>query len=416
MVSRRVLAGTVLLAALCADARSAAAQTADDLFNDQVLQRMDLWVNTRDWYLLRAHPDEKDYYPANLKWNGATVTNVAIRIKGTGSLSTAKPALRVDFDRYASGRTFLGLGAIELNNAVQDPSGLRELLTMKTYRTMGLPAPRMAPVALYVNNTYLGYYLVVEEVDEAFLSRAYGENSGYLFEYKWLSYYYFGYLGTALEQYAAIYEPTTRTTESFGNLYLPIEAMIRTINEASDENFVPAVSPYTDLNAFMRLVAAQAAIAEADGVLGNWAVNNHFLYRLTGRTLHQFIPWDASSSLHALDYSLYIGHDDNVLMRRALTVPSLKQLYYDTLIEAAGLFDQVDGEAGTGHAAPGWLEREAARLLGVIRPAVLADQVKPLTNEEFEAGAEEVLTFARLRGAYVRWEARRLRPGARPVY
>jgi len=62
MVSRRVLAGAMLLAALSADARAAAAQTSADLFNDQVLQRIDLYVNSRDWYWLRARYMTNDYY------------------------------------------------------------------------------------------------------------------------------------------------------------------------------------------------------------------------------------------------------------------------------------------------------------------------------------------------------------------
>jgi spore coat protein CotH len=416
MAARRLLAGALLLAALCANTREAAAQTSTDLFNDQALQRVDLYVNTRDWYWLRALPDSSDYYPANMKWNGAMVTNVGIRLRGTGSRSATKPALRVDFDRYAAGRTFLGLSAISLRNNIQDPSGVRELLTMKTYRAMGLPAPRMAPAALYVNNGYFGLYTLTEEIDEAFLERVFGESSGYLFEYRWSSYYYFGYLGTDLSQYANLYPPRTRDTESLSARYQPVEAMIRAINDASDGNFAAAVSPYTDLNVFMRLVAVQAAIAEADGLLGSWSVNNHFLYRLNGRTLHHFIPWDASSSLHALDYPLHVGHDENVLMRRALTVPSLISLYYDTLVATANLFDQADGAGETGQAAPGWLERDASRLLDLIRPAMLADQVKPFTNAEFDAGAEEVLAFTRIRGAFVRWEARRFKPGARPVY
>jgi spore coat protein CotH len=416
MAARRLLAGALLLAALCAEARGAAAQTAADLFNDQALQRIDLWVNTRDWYLLRANVDSNDYYPANMKWNGTTVTNVAIRLRGTGSRSASKPALRIDFNRYATGRTFVGLTAISLRNNVQDPSGVRELLTMKTYRAMGLPAPRMAPVALYVNNVYLGYYTVTEEIDETFLAGAFGENSGYLFEYRWLTYYYFGYLGTDLATYAAIYEPRTRATESQGALYLPVEAMIRTINEASDDSFVAAVSQYTDFNAFMRLVAVQAAIGECDGLLGNWGVANHYLYRLDGRTLHRFIPWDASSSLHALDYPLHAGHDENVLMRRAMAVPAKKQIYYDTLMEAAALFDQADGPATAEQPSAGWLAREAGRLLDLIRPAMYADQVKPFTNAEFDAGADEILTFARIRGEFVRWEARRFKAGSRPVY
>ena len=410
MVTPRVMAGTMLLAALCMDVRGAVAQTADDLFNDQSLQRIDLWVHTRDWYLLRALPDTPAYYPANLKWNGITVTNVAIRIRGTGSLSAAKPALKIDFNRYATGRTFLGLKALSLNNVWQDASGLRELLAMKVYRTLGLPASRMAPVALYINNEYAGYYLVVEEVDEPFLARAFGESGGYLFEYKWISSYYFDYLGADLAPYAAMYEPKTRATESDGALYLPLEEMVRTVNEAPDEDFPAAVSPHIDLEGFMRLTAAQAAVAEPDGLLGGWGMNNHYLYRSGQRAPHRFVPWDASVALAAADYPVHAWHAENVLMRRAMAAPSLMQRYRDTLLEAADLFDRSEAGPPPAERGPGWLEREASRLLDLIRPAVYADPLKPFTNEAFDAGAAEVLAFARTRSSFVRREVGRLWP------
>ena len=416
MVSRRTLAGVLLLAAACANVRAASAQTSADLFNDQALQRIDLYVNTRDWHWLRARYLTNDYYPANMKWNGTTVPNVGIRIRGAGSRSPSKPALRVDFNRYAAGRTFLGLTSIALNNGAQDPSGLRELLTLKVYAALGVPAPRIAPAALYVNNEYLGLYSVIEEVDEAFLSRVFGERDGHLFEYRWTFYYYFEYLGSALEPYAGLYEPKTRATESAATLYRPVEAMLRAVNEAFDEDFASAVSAYTDLPAFMRLVAAQAAMGECDGLLGSWAVSNHFLYRLTGRTVHRFVPWDASSSICYMDYPLHAGHAENVLMRRAMAVPSLEAVYHDALVEAADLFDRVDGPPAPEQPSPGWLEREAVRLLGLIRDAAYADRAKPYSNAEFDAAAEQVLAFTRSRSSFIRREVWRFGPGAGPVY
>ena len=361
MVKRRVIAAVVLLAAAGLDARSAAGQTSADLFNDQVLQRIDLYVNTRDWYLLRARYMENEYYPANLKWNGTTVTNVAIRSRGTGSRSPVKPALRVDFNRYATGRTFLGLTAVDLNNATQDPSSLREALAMKFYRAMGIPAPRAAPAALYVNNTYFGLYLLVEEIDEAAIARLFGESGGYLFEYKWTFPWQFEYL---------------------------------------------------ELGAFIRLVAVQAFIGEADGLLGNWGVNNHYLYRASQKNLHRFIVWDASSSFHLSDYPLDAGHAESVLMRRAMSVPGLKAAYRDTLLEAAALADQVEGPGTPEAPARGWLEREAVRLLDLIRDTAYADKAKPFTNAEFDEAASMILAFARSRGDVARRVATRFAPTA----
>jgi len=410
MVTRRVLAAVVLLAATGLDARSAAGQTSAELFNDQVLQRIDLYVNTRDWHLLRARYLENEYYPANRKWNGTTVTNVAIRSRGSGSRSAAKPALRVDFNRYATGRTFLGLTAVDLNNAVQDPSNLREALAMKVYRAMGIPAPRAVPAALYVNNAFFGLYLLVEEIDEAAIARLFGESGGYLFEYKWTFPWQFEYLGNDLAAYAALYEPQTRVTESAGALYLPVEAMVRTITDAPDDRFAEAMSEYLEIGAFIRLVAAQAFIGEADGLLGNWGVNNHYLYRASQGNLHRFVVWDASSAFHLSDYPLDAGHAESVLMRRAMSVPALKAAYHDTLLEAAALADQIDGPGTPDAPARGWLEREAVRLLDLIRDAAYADRVKPFTNAEFDEAASMILAFARSRGDVARRAAPRVAP------
>jgi spore coat protein CotH len=416
MASRRVLAGAAVALLMLIHVAGAAAQTADDLFNDQVLHRIDLFVNTKDWYLLRANYLTNDYYPANMKWRGTTTANVAIRVRGTGSRSAVKPGFRVDFNRYATGRTFLGLKAVDLNNMVQDPSCLREALAMKVYRSMGVPAPRTAFAALYLNNAYFGLYLIVEEIDDVAAARLLGEGSGYLFEYKWTFLYNFEYRGSDLAAYGTLWEPKTRETESARALYAPIEAMIRTINDVSDEGFVPAVSEFLDLSLFMRLVAVQAAVAEADGLLGNWGLNNHYLYRFNGRNLHQFIVWDASTSFHAIDYPLYSGHAESVLMRRAIAVPALKAVYQDTLIEAAALFDQVDAAASPDQPNPGWLEREASRLRDLIQTAARADQVKPFSNAEFDAATDEILTFAHTRGALVRREVARSANGAGQLY
>jgi spore coat protein CotH len=270
---------------------------------------------------------------------------------------------------------------------------------------MGIPAPRTALATLYLNNTYLGLYLIVEEIDEVAVARLLGESAGYLFEFRWNFTYNFEYLGSDLTAYTKIYEPRTRSTESSSALYAPIEAWIRTINDASDENFAAAVSQYTDLSVFMRFVAAQAFIAECDGILGNWGANNHYVYRPPQRNLHQFIVWDASSSFQVLDYPIHAGHAESVLMRRAMLVPDLRDLYFGTVLEAAAFNDQTETE---GQPGPGWLEREASRLLGLIQTAAYADTVKPYTNDEFDQAAAYMLTFARTRSQFVRGEATRL--------
>ncbi len=397
MGTGRIIAGAALSLVLLSLPGDARAQTADDLFNDQVLHRIDLWVNTRDFATLKAEYETNNYYPANLKWNGMTVTNVGIRSRGLGSRNGEKPGLRVDVNRYVDGRTFLGLTAFNLNNMTQDPTSVREVMAMKFYRAMGLPAPRIAEAALYVNNEFYGAYIIVEEIDAVSAARLLGENSGYLFEFKWRFVWFFDYLGSDLAAYKAIYEPKLRPTESDASLYDPIEAMTRTINSASDEDFVASVSQYLDLTTYLRIVGVQAFIAECDGLLGNWGIANHFLYRFNGKPLGQFIIWDASSAFYTSSYPFTVGLTDNVLMRRAMAVPALRAVFFGAILEAAAWADHTD-EPGQ----PGWLESELTRLQNLNRDVVHADRVKPYSNDDYDLASADILNFARTRGALAR--------------
>src|SRR6478609_1574425 len=135
---RRAAAALIVVIGLAAPAWS---QTSDDLFNPEVIQRLDLWLNSSDWAKLKAAFQENTYYPADMTWNGQTVYNVGIRSRGLGSRSSTKPGLRVDFDRYADGQHFLGLKSLVLDNLTQDPSGIRETTIMHFYtRLSGIPA------------------------------------------------------------------------------------------------------------------------------------------------------------------------------------------------------------------------------------------------------------------------------------
>ena len=186
------------------------AQTTDDLFNPGALQRIDLRMHSQDWSKLRESFQENTYYPADFVWNGQTVRNSGVRSRGLGSRSGTKPGLRVDFDRYTSDQTFLGLKSVILDNLTQDPSGVRESVAMRMFARMGVPGPRESFARLYVNDQLIGLYAIVESVDKDLLARVYGtvegnvQNDGYLFEYNYVvgSPWRFEYLGQDLDPYS----------------------------------------------------------------------------------------------------------------------------------------------------------------------------------------------------------------------
>jgi len=407
---RYIVEWFLALAALACGSGPALAQTQADFFDDSALQEVRLAISDRDWQALKTHFQDNTYYTADLTWRGITIRNVGIRSRGGGTRSGTKPGLRFDINRYVASQEFLGLKAFDLKNMDTDASLLRESVAMKIYARMGLAAPREAHTRFYVNNQYAGVYVIVEEIDRTFLSHAFGpleaqvEHGGYLFEYKWAFPYDFQYLGSDLKAYAPLFEPQTRDTDAIVDLYGPIESMIRTINESTDDDFAAAVNKYLDLPLFMKYLAVELFTVEWDGFTGNWETNNFYLYRFeqTGRSQlipkdrdHAFI-WDGVDAADFIDAPITLRLDTNVLARRATAVPELLQLFLDALNGIVGLAETT---------APGdprgWLEREIDRQARQIAPAVAEDPVFPFSVDDFQAEVNFLLRFARTRPSVV---------------
>ena len=381
----------------------AVAQTQDDFFNDAVLQEVRLAISSRDWQTLKARASEDTYYSADITWNGVTVRNVGIRSRGSSTRNGIKPGLRVDINRFVASQEFLGLKAFVLDNMYSDASLVRESVTMKMFAKMGVPASREAHARLFVNNEYVGVYVLSESIDRTFVNRAFGaaeanvENGGYLLEFEHVAFYHFEYLGPDLSAYAGLFKPQTRDTDSAANIYGPLADMIRTINESADEDFETAVGRYLDLKQAVAYVAIEEFMVEWDGLVGFAGMNNFYLYRSRQTGLSQLIPKDKDAALASVNDSILLRLDTNVLVRRALMVPELRQAFVDALLRCAALADEpgVDDPRG-------WLEREVDGETRQIAQAVSEDPVYPASFDQFQATVDQLLDFARNRSAVVR--------------
>lgn len=380
--------------------------TADQLFDSQVLHRVDLLVHSGDWTKLKENFLENEYYPADLTWNGQTVRNVGIRSRGHGSRSGTKPGLRVDFNRYATGQRFLGLRSLVLDNLTQDSSGIHETVAMQLMARMGVPAPREAHTRLYVNNEYAGLYTIVESVDKGLLARVFGivnedtQNDGFLFEFDWLDEWRLGYLGDDLRPYKDRFDAKTKESRSDEEKYRPIETLVRLINDTREDRLEEAIGSLFDLPGFMRYVATQNFLAEADGVLGTWGINNFYLYRLEDSPQHVLIAWDADVTFWGPTFPTNEGHDANLLMNKLMRVQKFRDLYYAELRRAMDLASEPVDE-GT------WLEAEIRRQLDLIDTAMREDPFKPYGNNLFDASREAMTNFTANRLTFMRCELER---------
>lgn len=386
--------------------------TANDFFDDNFVRDIRLDINTRDWQALKDNYQSNTYYPADFRWQDQVVRNVGIRSRGTASRSGVKPGLRVDFDRYTTDQKFLGLKSFILRNNATDPSSLHERISMGLFRRLGLPVSREAHVRLFISGAYAGLHMIVESPDKDFLARHFGENAGYLYKFDRNvgdAPYYFNYLGPEDSRYVPHpFKPETHESDPQPR---PITDMIQVIEESSEAGFRAAIAPFIDLAAFVRHVAIENFLAETDGMLGESGMNNFYLYRPPGTRLHRLIPWDKSDTISSgPTFSIVHNIDDrpepmrNRLMVRAMKWDDLKDLYFQSLLDAVGSAGALIPGDGRG-----WMEREVEREFQQIREAALSDPEKTHSNDQFLAAVEALRVFARERGAFVSGEVARHR-------
>src|SRR5262249_28452231 len=152
-------------------------------------------------------------------------------------------------------------------------------MSFKLMRRLGMNAPRAAHARLYVNDEYMGLYMIVENVDEAFVRDRFHEN-GFLYNYQYPKEnptYRLQYRRAHVAAYCpAPFEPKTHELEPECEV---IERMIRTINQAPDEEFGEQIGKYLDMRLFLKEVAVEAYLGDSDGIAGDFGINNFYLYR-----------------------------------------------------------------------------------------------------------------------------------------
>jgi spore coat protein CotH len=360
-------------AAFFSIAAPAAAQ--DPIYDQSRLHDTRIVMDPADWRALRENFRTNQYYAANLSIDGEVVQQVGIRSRGKGSRSGEKPGLKVDMNRYVSGQEFHGRKSVILDNLVQDPTFLREPLAYAVFEAMGIAAPQIAHTRLTVNDEYWGVYSLVEDITKPFLEARLGDKEGNLFSYEWTFEYDFSYRGADSRAYVPVpFEPETNEDDLDPS---GLVAFIRTANEAPDASFGSAIASFLDVPRFLTHIAVENAIAEQDGFLGSQGMNNFYLYQYAGQSRFVLIPWDKDTTFVAPSWPILYRLETNVLARRLLADPANMAFYRDAV-----------KRAGAVAVNPGFLLPRIERAYALIRNAVLEDDKKPYTDEEFELGVE----------------------------
>lgn len=159
------------------------------LFNTDSIISVNILMDQEDWEDMLANAASEEYYPCDVEINGETFYRVGIRPKGNTSLSaivsdpdTDRYSFKLEFDHYVDGQTCWGLDKLVLNNNYADATNMKEALVYDMYQHLGADASLYNYAQISVNGEYWGVYLALEAVEDSFLLRNYGAESGELYK------------------------------------------------------------------------------------------------------------------------------------------------------------------------------------------------------------------------------------------
>jgi spore coat protein CotH len=157
-------------------------------FYDDRVVTVRVVMSEEDWEYMQQNARAEEYAKADLWYDGELIPDVAVRPKGNSSLmsaassGTARFSLKVDLNFFNSARNLDGVKKLNFNNGFSDPTFIREVLGYGLFEQMGIPTPRTSFVDLWINDTHLGLYTMVEQIDKTFLSDHFADNAGNLYK------------------------------------------------------------------------------------------------------------------------------------------------------------------------------------------------------------------------------------------
>lgn len=158
------------------------ANPSDEFFQKGMIPEIRITLTEKEEQQLRR--DLRRYVDVTFTENGGTTfQNVKMKLKGAaGSFRDLndRPALTLSMRK--KGERFHGLDKFHLNNSVQDESYLNELIASQLCHEAGVPAARTTHARVWLNGRDLGFYVLKEGMDDAFLKRHFKNHKGNFYE------------------------------------------------------------------------------------------------------------------------------------------------------------------------------------------------------------------------------------------
>jgi hypothetical protein len=286
-----------------------------------------------------------DYFPADIVYDGETVENVGIRLKGRwGSWRSIsqKAAFKIDFNAFEPGRRFHGAEKLTLNNMIVDCSFNREQLAYYVFEALGIPASRTGYVWITVNGADYGLYLDVESIDDVFLDRNYADSSGNLYDAGYVIWPSGSY---TLVDFNAAGSPYFSLSEGTDVGLADIDEVTDTLRATvGTDDYYDSVNAVMDIPAHALLVASEVWVGQIDGYSMN--ENNYYVYFDPTDGRGSIIPWDQDYSfIDEADWGFTWTRPSGVFTRTCIRDATCDAELKTALTDAMDVIDTLDLES-----------------------------------------------------------------------
>ena len=381
----------ILLATAFAPSLASAAliPSTHPMFDGDAVHEIYLTFSQPDWWdQLVANFEGLDdplYREAAFDWQALHFDSIGVRFKGNSSYTYpgVKKSFKLDIDEYVAGQEVYGLDKLNLNNCFQDPSFVRERSCYELCQAAGLPTERTNFAALYINGTYWGLYVLVEQYDQEFIESRFGANEeGNL--WKGEPYGTLEYLGTSESLYYEDYELKTNEDQ---NDWSGLVELVDALNNTSILSLQDTLHPLMDVNSALAMLAIDNLTVNLDSYAGR-CVNYYFYHRdLDSRFV--FNKWDVNESWGVFNqYNMSLTQlkqlspywtndrpgEDRPLAERLWQVSDYDDIYLGHMKRLMA-----------GEAQPDTLLARMEEMRDLVRTYVYADTNKMFSNAEFEA-------------------------------
>lgn len=379
------------------------------LFDKTKVHTVDILMEDWDAFLETAAKEE--YAPCTLVIDGEKFSNVGLRAKGNNSRRLTEKyglerySLKVEFDHYEYG-SYHGLDKFSLDSSFQDNSYMKTWITYDMMNHMDIPTPLCSWAWVRVNGEDWGLFLAVEEPEEAFAKRNFGNDYGQLYkpDYRKLD----------AENADVHLRYTDDDFDSYDNIFRhskfdPTDADKQRLIDAlkilsTGESLETAI----DVDEVLRYFTVQVFVVNMDSYLGRTG-HNYFLYEQDG--ILQILPWDYNLAFATYslgmpdpinDSTLYVNYPINtpasgeIMRKRPLYHNLMKNneyyeqyhKYFDYLIES--------------YFESGYFTDFAEETADMIAPYVGKDPTAFCSYADWQLGAKTIRNFCLLRAESVR--------------